>query len=1201
MYKFYSSMMVWPPGRATRILLTMKLIVFFIIAAFLQVSAKTFAQKATLSERGQALEVVLEKISKQTGVDFFYADEILKRARPVTISVNNAELPRILELIFQQQPLGFTIKNNSVILFEKKVPVTDKVNEPLAVPVEINGRVTDSLGNALPGAVVRLTASNTAAFTDKNGEFNIRAETGESVLVSYIGYQPYMFKVETNMPFMKVVLRGNITRLAEVSINTGYQTLAKDRTTGSYGKPDMKVFSQRAGTMDIVSRLDGLVPGMTVIPGPKGVTGSTNGSSTTQQSSIIRGIGTIQLSSLPLYVVNGLPVTDLSQLNPDDIQDITVLKDASAAAVWGAKAANGVIVITTKSGGKGEKIKVNYSGFVNFRGKPDLGYMPVLNSRQFIDAAKATFDPESNSWNDLGTSYVAPHERIMYDQYRGLISAQTANARLDSLASIDNRQQVKDIWFRNAMTTNHTVSMSGGSGKYAVYSSLSYTDTKDSQIGSADREYRINLNQDFNFSQRIRFSLYTALNNNVRSAKRPISIGADFLPYQFFVDAQGKSIDIPYVQGLTSETRADYEQRSRINLNYNPIDEVNDGYNKSNNLSVNVTGNLTVNLWKGLNFLGTYGYLKAPGTGTQYDDSQSYKVRQEAVRFTVAPTVSSVPVYYLPTTGGTYATFDYDQRNWTVRNQLQYQAALRDGKDHVSIQVGQEAQEQLSTNRSNTIRGYNENLQTYPLIDYATLAAGIPQTVSSFYSELSTPPYVSTEVRTRYQSYYALGSYIYADKYILDGSWRIDHSNLFGSDHSSQNKPAYSIGARWVISHESFMNGLTWVNNLALRGSYGITGNSPTAGSASTYDILSAPNNGNTAIGGPYYTIDNVANRGLRWERTVTKNLGLDFELLKGRLGGTFDTYVKTTTDLLANLHLNPLGGFERAQGNIGKLVNKGFEVSLHSNNPLGAGLSLSTRLTFSYNRNKLVEYTAPSSFANSASGKTSATYFVGYSTGPIFAYRYAGLDNLGDPQIRLADGTVTKKIDAAGPNDVVYMGTTIPKFNGGLSNTLNWKKFSLSANLVYNLGNVMRRDINTFYSGRLTGSEGGFSGNINPEFLQRWQKPGDEAFTNVPSFVNGYEGFSRRNLDYYRYADINVVSASYIKLRDLTLAYDMPARLIDKLHLSRLNVYVQTGNYMVWKANKYNIDPEFQDFVYGTRSIPPYRHSYTLGMNINF
>lgn len=1183
-----------------------------LVILLLFAAAPVFAQNITMTAKNATMESVLQQIKEKSGYRVLYNGKTLEGCKPVTVSLKNVTLQTALQEIFKNQPVTYTI-NKSVIIIRKASDTPQPSTPKKALQlIPIRGSVAGEKGEALPGATITISSTAIRFTADDQGNFSFATVPADGIMiVSYIGYQTDSVAIMGKNSF-DVKLRLSNNRLNEVTVSTGYQKLSKERATGSFAKPDMEIFTVRTGTMDVISRLDGLVPGLTVIPGQKGLINSNingrfgNGNST--QKSIIRGQSSVTLSTDPLYVVNGLPVNDFSTINPDDIADITVLKDAAASAIWGARAANGVIVVTTKNGNKAEKMKISYSGFVNFMGKPDFGYGKMLNSQQYIQVARETFNPTQFPYFTLATAVIMPHEQIMYNQYAGKITAAQANKSLDSLASINNMSQIKDLLYRNALTTSHTLSLSGGMQNYTYYSSFSNTDVIGNRPGQSERAFRINLNQEMNINQRLKVSLYTSLNNTLRNSKHEPDISNLFAPYQLFRDSQGNNLSMNWAQGLSPETRADYQARSRINLDYTPLDEINDGFTKTNNLAINVTGGVTLKLIKGLSFQGTYGYQKAPGLTTTYDDSKEYYVRKELLSLTVAPSTATAPVYYLPTTGGTYQVTNNDQRSWTLRNQLVYNTLFREGKDRFNIQFGQEAREDVSTGSLNVLRGYDLNLQNYALLDYKALSNGIFGTVTSYRGSLTQLPFSSFETTGRFNSYFVLSSYTFNDKYSLDASWRVDHSNLIGSDVSAQNKPVYSIGAKWNIGKESFLSSNKWFDNLSLRGTYGITGNSPSIGSAALKDITTIESNqagvvsGTVLVAGPGLTINTAGNARLAWETTKTFNAGIDFAVLKSRISGSIEFYNKITTNLLGNVSPNPLTGFTSAQGNLGKLSNKGIEMMLRSVNIQSKDFAWSSSLTFSYNKSKLLSYQDIPSSQNTALGRAGASYMVGYSMSSMFAYNYAGLDNKGNPQIRLANGTVSSNPTIAKPEDVIYMGTYVPVYNGGLTNTFRYKALSLTANMIYSLGNVMRKDLNDVFSGRITGLAGSFSGGgLNSYFINRWQKPGDEAHTDIPAYIPSENPFtSTRNLDYYRYASTNVVSASYIKLRDITLSYQLPRSLLDKVKISSASFYVQATNFMVWKANKADIDPEYQ-LLTGARLIPPYKHTFSLGTNINF
>jgi hypothetical protein len=285
-------------------------------------------------------------------------------------------------------------------------------------------------------------------------------------------------------------------------------------------------------------------------------------------------------------------------------------------------------------------------------------------------------------------------------------------------------------------------------------------------------------------------------------------------------------------------------------------------------------------------------------------------------------------------------------------------------------------------------------------------------------------------------------------------------------------------------------------------------------------------------------------------------------------------------------------------------MTNRGIEVMLQSVNIQSKNFHWLSGLTFSYNNNKLKSYNTSLAYLdNTPEGKVmSGQYFEGYAMNPLFGYRYGGLDGLGDPLLRLSDNTVSKLANAATMNDIIYKGTQTPKFNGGLTNQFKYKQYSLQINVIYNLGHVMRRDINTLYNGRITANQGQFTGNINPYFLDRWKKPGDEAITDIPRYIAGESPLlTDRKLEYYTLADRNIVSASYVKVRDITLSWNLPQVWLQKVKISSVYIYVQTTNFMVWKANHNDIDPEFHRLFDGTRDLLPFKHSYSIGTNVSF
>lgn len=1213
MYKIYTRIRcLLPAGYSLKFLLIMKLTVFILILGQLQLSATSFGQKLTLAGKNLPIGRVFVEIRKQTGYDVLMKNTTFNKPT-VTINFKNTPLPSVMEELLRGTEFSYSIVDKTVTVESNPQRATN-IHAQTAQN-DIRGRVLDERGKPLPDATVTIVETNISTATDSDGNFTLKnVPEGYTLMISYVGYKPY--RIAASAQIGTITMKPVVDELAEIKVvNTGYQSISKERSTGSYAKPNMAILDNRTGSMNILQRLDGLIPGLTV----------NNAPSAAQNPFLIRGLSTIGVrdpnlagayagtNRNPLFVVDGLPIDDVSSINPQDVADITVLKDATAASIWGARASNGVIVITTKKGTAGEKLKINYNAFINFQGKPDLNYIPTLDSKQFIQAAIETFDPVYYPWETVfpymqGDAGVAPHQRIQYNLANGLISAEQAKNSLDSLSNINNRQQIKDLWYRNASLMNHSLSLSGGGTKYSFYGSAAYTNTTSHQPGEKNNNYKINLRQDFQLGKYIQLNLITDLTNGTNSSKRNATVNHNFYPYQLFRDSDGRSLSMPYMMDLSEEMREDFQNRSLIDLNYTPLDEFNYGHNKGNSfLSRNVLG-LNIKLINGLAFEGTYGYSKGMGKLESYDDTKSYNVRNELVQFTVAPEIGSTPIYYLPKNGGRYTISNQDQQHWTIRNQLSYNKNWQADMHQLTLLLGQEVQEQRYTSNQSTLRGYNELLQTYGTIDYNTLSVnGVDDPVMPNYygsSLLSNDLFDQSERLSRFISYYTNAAYTYQRRYAINGSFRIDKSNLFGLDKSAQNRPVWSIGGKWIMSEESFIPKADWLQNLAVRATYGLTGNSPAPGTAASKDILGSIQSG-FLPGRTGLTIATPSNTKLTWESTQNINIGVDFSLFANRVNGSIDFYRKRTSDMLGIMPTNTFSGYPNIIGNLGDMENKGIEFGVNTVNVRKEAFSWNTIFNIAYNKNEITKLNL-NTYDNSSMQRIWQNYVEGSPAFTLFAYNFVGLDALGDPKIRLADGTETTTPNIAKQEDVFTQGTYQPVWSGGMTNVFNYKNFSLTAAIIFNLGHVMRKDVNQVYTNRLQHSnarrEGLTTGNLHASFADRWQQPGDEQYTSIPSYVsNSSLSYTRRDIQYYTLSDINVVSASYIKLRDITLAYDLPETWIKSIRTDRITLRAQVSNLMLWKANKEHIDPEYMDASQGIRSMLSNQGSVSFGINVKF
>ena len=1209
----------------------MKFMAIFIFIAGLHVSAKANTQ-ITLSEHNVQLQKVFKQIQLQTGYDFRYNVELLQQAGTISIDVKNVSLERAMEQCLKDKLLTYSVVQKTIVIKPIETNSFNPVNRLSLPPSEIKGKVVDEKGVAMVGVTVSVKGGKEVAITNEKGEFRLtNADQNATLLFTAINIEPFELNVNGRTSII-VSVKTKITIVDEViinSVNTGYQTISKERSAGAFAKPNLEILQDRASSVNILPRLEGLIPGFTVNFAQGNPANGTNRLTSGEGKSnqfIIRGIGSVQAERAPLYVVNGIILDDLNSLNANDVEDVTVLKDATASSIWGSRAANGVVIITTKKGSRNQKIKVQYDAFYNMMGVPDYNYFPRMSSAEFIKTAREVFDPVVNTWPNVSTfttstsgAGLPPHEMILYNQFRGLISATRANAQLDSLSAINNNQQIGDYFYRNQSLLNQTISLSGGGNAHSFYGSFSYINNQSYTPGEQNNQYTLNLRQDFRLNNRINFYLITDLSNNITSTKRSISVDNRFLPYQLFKDGNGRNTDLSYLSYITTDSvKNAFESQSQINLNYSPIDEFDRGQTNSNGLNARITAGVSLKLYKGVKFEGTYGYTRGANKTTNFDNENSFLVRNQLVQFTQAPVApSTTPTYFFPRTGGQFSTNDLLQKRWTIRNQLSFDTSLNNGKHQITFLLGQEAQENFSNTSNSITRGFDPLLLTYQNIDYNLLSVtgvtnAVAATGSGRISRFTSPIFSISENLTRVTSYYSNIGYTLNSKYTLNGSWRIDESNLFGVDKSAQKKPVWSVGTKWTISNEAFMKNIEWINYLALRATYGITGNAPSPGSATSFDVLTSANS--TFAPGPGLRILTYANKALTWERTENLNLGIDFKFLNKRIYGSLDYYERKTSDLIGQVPVNLIAGASSIVGNFGDMDNKGIELSLSSLNISSKNFSWTTTLNLSHNVNTITKLRQITPISDLQRLVQQTKYYEGYPALSIFAYNWAGLDNLGDPQIFLPDGSKYKSASATALSidGARSMGTFQPIWNGALLNFIRFKNFSLSSSIIFNMGHVGRRDVTQelnggrFNTNRLTFSQGNYPqlqvGNVHSDLLNRWKKQGDERITDVPVYLT--TNTNRRNIAYYYFGSNNVYNASYAKLRDITFSYGLPQSVLSKVKVNEMRFRIQFSNLMLWRANNYGLDPEFQitDINYTIdRTMPVGQGAVTIGLNVKF
>lgn len=1179
-------------GRQKGFFLKVRLALFLLIAP-----ALLFAQEknVSLQIKEMKIEQAIQQLRKTTDYKFLFNHEEVKNAGSKTLDLKNVPLESVLKALLQGTNLTYRIEKNVVVIIPVKKQSTGKPQR-----VKISGNVLDQNQQPIPGVAVINSATKEGITTDMDGNFtlDIPEDPNTILIFSMLGMKRQEVTIGGQRD-LKITMEEDVVQLGDVIV-TGYQTLSKERSAGAFSVVSGNDISEKAGlTGDIMESMEGLTTGLSV------------SYSDGQDKYLIRGTTSINSNRSPLFVVDGVSMTSESfenLVNSNDIENITFLKDATAASIWGAQAANGVVVVTTKQGkNTDEKIKISYNGSYTYKGLPDYDYMQYMSSEQFMKSALEIFDPEFYTWNSVTTTnsgiggiipIVYPHEEILYKYVNGESTLAERDAALAQMASRNNRKQIEKNFMTPAYFTTHSLSFSGGSEKHRYYGSLAYEHNTSSNRNTSNK-YQLNLKQDFKFTNWLKIDL--GINMAMLDAKDEVAPYKtdlnSILPYQMFSDEKGNPLSHAGLY-FYEPNRLKYEQQSQKSLDYVPLNDSKNSFQNNNNFSARINAGLNIRLIDGLSYDGRFQYQRSHGKNELFYDQNSIRVREELVQFTSVKNGS--PEYYLPSSGGYYKTGNSLNTSWTVRNQLMFDRSFEASESQLTALAGVEIRSDRTNTQGTSARGYNPQAMTYISYDEKALsttgvANPVLPTSSTGKNVLNGKVGSYSETEMRFVSLYANGAYTWQAKYSLNASIRVDQSNLFGSDPSVQFKPIWAAGAAWAMSQEGFLKDIEVLNRLNLRFSYGLGGNSPDPGLGGPYDVMYPVSNNLYADLGQGYVIITPANDKLSWEKTRIINGGVDFAVLNHRLSGAVDIYFKKTTDLLGEIPLHPASGWVKSLANLGTMKNSGVELSLNSQNIKSKYFNWRSDFTLTYNKNKITElYTAD---GLSASSIINQSFVEGYTAQSLFAYRWAGLDKSGDPQIynlndekiKLAKDLQDQDLDA-----VDCAGSMQPEWYGGLTNTFSYKGLELSFMFIYNLGHKMRNDRNKFYNGRLTS-------NIHRDFDNRWRKEGDEQLTNVPAYIsNNKVSANRREMDFYHYADVNILNASYIKLRDLTLSWSLPKNICNRLATENIKIRLQAANLFYWAANKEGIDPESFNLKYGNRATH-YGPSYSVGLAVNF
>jgi TonB-linked SusC/RagA family outer membrane protein len=1118
----------------------------------------------SLKVKDVSLENALKEIRARTHYSYGGKGDWPQMSHPVSVDVVKASLTEVLDLCFKDQPLYYTIDTLQHLI---------DVHIRTAEEWDVHGFVYDENKIPVYGANIKAAEEN-GTTTAENGEFTLHLHhTNVRFSVSSLAYETQTVPMPERDRDVIVLLRSRARSLEAVVVHTGYQDVRRGNTAGSVDLIDNGLLNRRVST-NILDRIDGVASSVLF---NKNVVNSVNQSTIT-----IRGRSTIFANPNPLIVVDNFPYPgDLNNINPADVESITILKDAAAASIWGAYSGNGVIVITTKKGKPNQAPHFSFTSSLQVGQKPNLYYQPILSSSDYIDIEEFLYN-HGNYGNDLAlppgfSPALSPVIEALDSTAQGLLSPAGSAAEINAYRKMDTRRDLNKYFYQPSINSQYALNVSGGGSTDQYYLSAGY----DQNISNEVRNQYDRLTLLGNNTHELipgRLELTTGFGFTASSTYYNNAGGSGVIyPYVPLADVHGNPLAVPfvlrmpYVNSLSGGPLLDWH--------YRPLQELQNADNKLNLTDYRINIGLQYSILKGLDARLSYQYGRGDSDLVLYYSPQTWFDRNMVNSYTQILSGNQI-ITPVPRGGIMDETDDaYTVNN--IRGQLNYST---DSLFHGRFNVigGWELRDLQGNDNTNWLYGYDPTTGSSMPVDYVNSypanPSGLPQQI----------PYQNTKVGTeeRYISYYTNAGYTYKDRYMFTGSARLDESNLFGVRTNQKAVPLGSVGLAWDISQEDFYHFDKVLPFLKLRITDGYNGNVDRNISAYTTATL---NSGINAYNAVTATVVNPPDPTLRWEKIHIYNFGLDFASDKNRVSGTVEYYIKSGIDLIGQSPVDPTTGVTVFTGNTANMRDHGVDLTLRTDNSFGTFRWNST-LLFSYVLDKVTKYDEKLGQVSDYFNPTTVNPLAGKPLYSVYALRWGGLTADSGNPTGILNGKATEAygtlLDTNALNTMVYKGPANPPVFGSWRNTFYWKQWGFSFNILYKLGYVFRRN-SMFYSAVFAGNSAG-----SPDYEKRWQKPGDEKITNVPSMV--YPANTNRD-EFYQYSDILVVPGDHVRLQDVQLSYDLTKQAHPRLPVQVLRFYLYANNLgILWKANHVGIDP---DYVSGM----PNPRTLALGIKVDY
>lgn len=1045
---------------------------------------------------------------------------------------------------------------------------------------QISGRVWGDENKPLVGATITLINDGRAVQTDREGSFSFpHVQMPDSMAIHFIGYVKKVVHLTSESQVLEIRMTKEDFSIQEVAVvNTGFFQLPKERLTGSFAIVDNDLINRSVGG-NILQRLDGVASGVQFV--------APNG---TDPADIrVRGLSTIQSDATPLIVLDNFPYEgDITSINPNDIENVTILKDAAASSIWGARAGNGVIVITTKQGRYNQKGQLSINSNVTIGAKPDLLYSRArLPSEVVMEIEREKYEQ--------GGYYIPDAQQIPFPEYvelliardNGMMSEEEFLRKEAILRNTEIREEVMKYFYQPSVYQQYALNARGGGNNYTYYLSGGYDHNRGENIGNSDERININLQNVFKPFHNVEISAamwYSQQKgkNNGMTLSHLVGHGThvQLSPYAQLSNDKGEAL--PIINNYRQSYVENAEDMGLLDWQYRPLDEHNlvDRSTQSRELRGNI--GVRYNFFTHFDLNTSYQYITGSSNNTVEYDKDSYYARDMVNRFTQANGTRIIPY------GGIFQSQGLAQStSHSGRVQLNFEKNL--GQDHriVALLGGEIRSFVQNSSPGYTLYNYDPQLLTgntnYSYTENYTIRP-------NGRARIPAPNAITRRFTDRYLSYFGNASYTLYDRYILSGSARWDGSNLFGVKTNQKGTPLWSLGASWDVSKEQWFQNES-IEHLRIRGTYGSAGN--VNKNVSAYPtIRHYARDFQTEM--PYAIVRSVGNPSLKWEVVRTANMGIDGRMWNGRISGSVDFFVKKATDLIGSRVLPPSSGIyvgSLAEStnlvNYANLRTHGVDLQINGWTAIG-NVKWNKSILLNVVKNKVTKYIEDESLSttNYLNGHAIA---VGYSKDVLFAIPRYHLDPESGVVRKEIDGErfneTSKFLSALSLDNLVVAGSRVPTLYGSLRNDVSWKGWSLSILLSWKGGYVYRRP---------TVSNGGeYILQYHMDYIHRWQKPGDEKYTDIPATSSNSSENLFSTLGVY---ENFVERGDHFRLQDIRIAYRPFQSMAKQSAIANIQFYGYARNLgVVWRANSKNDDP---DYV-GAEYITP--KSFALGLQMNF